>query len=260
MATAFFIPADSGGGGGVTGDPNAIGYFNPLGTALIDDIKLTAAPVDQFGRPQILDRRLGALGEGPVLRQGGWTADGDPVNQIGEGIVSYGPANGLQDAANGMIGRVKYDRFQLRRIVGGVDIGSAFRVDPTHLFLTSDLNVMTAEILRATGAAFFGSVRTGGSTGALWNAGNGSPETVVTGSPGDLYSNTSGGAGTTLYVKESGVATNTGWVAYNQLPLFGTTAARPVGAPTATPYLDTDLGFTIWALGATWIDAAGVVV
>jgi hypothetical protein len=49
-------------------------------------------------------------------------------------------------------------------------------------------------------------------SGAAWTAGNGSPEGVVVGSPGDLYSDTSGGAGTTLYVKESGVATNTGWI------------------------------------------------
>lgn len=43
--------------------------------------------------------------------------------------------------------------------------------------------------------------------------GTGSPNGVVTGDIGNLYINTSGGAGTTLYVKESGTATNTGWVA-----------------------------------------------
>jgi|SRR6185312_4559751 len=42
--------------------------------------------------------------------------------------------------------------------------------------------------------------------------GTGSPNGSVVGSPGDLYVNTSGGSGTTLYVKESGVSTNTGWV------------------------------------------------
>jgi hypothetical protein len=42
-------------------------------------------------------------------------------------------------------------------------------------------------------------------------AGAGSPEGVVTASPGSLYLNASGGAGTTLYVKESGGG-NTGWV------------------------------------------------
>lgn len=43
--------------------------------------------------------------------------------------------------------------------------------------------------------------------------GSGDPNGVVTGSPGDTYVSTAGGAGTTFYVKESGVDTDTGWVA-----------------------------------------------
>jgi len=50
-------------------------------------------------------------------------------------------------------------------------------------------------------------------TGALWSSGTGDPNGVLTGSPGDLYSRIDGGAGTSLYVKESGVATDTGWIA-----------------------------------------------
>jgi len=42
--------------------------------------------------------------------------------------------------------------------------------------------------------------------------GTGSPETVVTAPVGTLFLRTDGGAGTTLYVKESG-AGNTGWIA-----------------------------------------------
>jgi hypothetical protein len=45
------------------------------------------------------------------------------------------------------------------------------------------------------------------------NAGSGSPNGVVSGSPGDLYFNLAGGAVSTLWVKESGVSTNTGWTA-----------------------------------------------
>lgn len=45
-----------------------------------------------------------------------------------------------------------------------------------------------------------------------WTSGSGSPEGSVTASPGALYTNTGGGAGTTLYVKETGSG-NTGWVA-----------------------------------------------
>jgi hypothetical protein len=45
------------------------------------------------------------------------------------------------------------------------------------------------------------------------NAGSGVPNGVLVGSPGDLYVNQAGGAGQTLWVKESGAATNTGWTA-----------------------------------------------
>lgn len=44
-------------------------------------------------------------------------------------------------------------------------------------------------------------------------AGSGDPNGVQTGNIGDLYTNTDGGAGNTLWVKESGNNTSTGWVA-----------------------------------------------
>lgn len=43
--------------------------------------------------------------------------------------------------------------------------------------------------------------------------GTGAPNGVVVGSPGMLWLRTDGGAGTTLYVKESGVGTSSGWTA-----------------------------------------------
>ena len=49
---------------------------------------------------------------------------------------------------------------------------------------------------------------------ALIRSGNGDPNNVITGSVGDVWYRLDGGASTTLYVKESGAATNTGWVAY----------------------------------------------
>ena len=51
-----------------------------------------------------------------------------------------------------------------------------------------------------------------GPNGQGWFMGAGSPEGVVTAPVGSLYTNRSGGAITTLYVKESGVG-NTGWIA-----------------------------------------------
>jgi hypothetical protein len=49
-------------------------------------------------------------------------------------------------------------------------------------------------------------------TASNFKRGAGSPEGVVTGIVGDIFASTDGGAGTTLYVKESGTG-NTGWVA-----------------------------------------------
>lgn len=141
-----------GGGGAVTGWPNALLFENPAGLAPTTDAALVAAPVDAFGRPQIWDYRLNA-GNGTVWRQGQWVADGDPGNVIGEGFVSYGPAGGVQDAANGMFARVKYDRFGLRRIIGGVDIGYAWRVDPVEMTMRDDTGALTFQVDRASGNA-----------------------------------------------------------------------------------------------------------
>ena len=42
-----------GGGGTIVGtDPNALVYLDPTGTSGVTDPKLTAAPIDAFGRPQ----------------------------------------------------------------------------------------------------------------------------------------------------------------------------------------------------------------
>jgi len=50
-------------------------------------------------------------------------------------------------------------------------------------------------------------------TTATIMSGSGSPEGVITASPPCLYLNTDGGTSTTLYVKETGEDTNTGWIA-----------------------------------------------
>jgi len=55
-----------------------------------------------------------------------------------------------------------------------------------------------------------GNVKIGNAT---IRSGTGSPEGAVTGNVGNLFLRTDGGAGTTLYVKESGNGTNTGWAA-----------------------------------------------
>jgi hypothetical protein len=47
---------------------------------------------------------------------------------------------------------------------------------------------------------------------ATISSGEGAPNGVRTGNPGDMYLRIDGGAGTSLYVKETGIGTNTGWV------------------------------------------------
>lgn len=49
-------------------------------------------------------------------------------------------------------------------------------------------------------------------TGQSLFFGSGNPNGVVAGNIGDQYTNSAGGAGTTLFVKESGAGTGTGWV------------------------------------------------
>jgi hypothetical protein len=55
-----------------------------------------------------------------------------------------------------------------------------------------------------------GGVRIGGGAGPFWVSGAGTPEGNVVAPVGSLFSRTDGGAGSTLYVKESGAGA-TGW-------------------------------------------------
>jgi hypothetical protein len=64
----------------------------------------------------------------------------------------------------------------------------------------------------ATGTGTASVVRYHTTTAVFITSGTGSPESVVTAPVGSLYTRTDGGAGTTLYVKESGTG-STGWVA-----------------------------------------------
>jgi hypothetical protein len=257
-AAETYPERSTGGGGGPTGDPNAIGYFNPAGSALIDDPALTAAPTDPFGRPQIRDIRILGPAQGAVWRNGAWQVDGDASNVTGEGYVTYGPAeNGLQDGSNGAFGRVKYNRFGIRYIIGGVDIGYAWRVDPTSMAFTDDAGAQTAEIVRATGTGTFNEVRTGGAAGARLLSGVGSPVGSVFGNKGDLYLATSGGANT-LWVNENGGVG--GWVAQTVRVSRGIVPLAPDNIPddSASHLLSAGLVHTsATANVAVWITLIG---
>ena len=183
-----------------------------IGKAGVANGGLQLGGLDPFGRPMIRDSRTG--GAGCVYRQGQWQSDGDPLNIEGDGAVFIGKNTlGNLTAGEGAYARVKKDRFGLYQITPAVPGGYyMFRADGTGLTLRDDTNVLAFEVVRSTGAAWARELHIGSAAGPRVLTGVGTPEGSVVGSPGDLYLNTSGGANTTLYVKESGAATNTGWV------------------------------------------------
>jgi hypothetical protein len=200
----------------LVGANDALVYLNPTGTAAATNAALVAGSLDPFGLPQIWDYRVNGGGSGAKWRQGAWQQDGDPTNVTGEGHVVYGAsAQGLgPNATDGGYARIKSNRFGLANVINGVN-GNAlfyyFRVDPTSLFLADDTDTKTAEIVRATGDAFFTSVRVGGAAGPKWSSGAGDPNVLlIPGTIGDIFSNTAGGAGTTFWVKEAGAPNTTG--------------------------------------------------
>lgn len=100
-------------------------------------------------------------------------------------------------------------------------------------------------------------------TGPIQKAGTGSPEGVVTATVGSEWLRTDGGAGTTLYLKESGSG-NTGWVAVTHStgsvtsfsagtlsPLFTTSVANPTTTPALSFALSNAAGGTLFGNNAT---------
>ena len=76
----------------------------------------------------------GYSGDGPILRLGNMTADGDGRNVISEGAVFYGQATGVgkMDGPNWAFARVKPRRFQLRESLSSTQ-QDIFRVDDNSL-------------------------------------------------------------------------------------------------------------------------------
>jgi len=100
---------------------------------------------------------------------------------------------------------------------GGITTNTAI---PLGLGVNGNTNAMSigvsSNVTLNTGNLVIGTAGNGidfssTASGIMWRAGTGSPEGSVTASVGSLYTRSDGGAGTTLYVKESGSG-NTGWV------------------------------------------------
>lgn len=226
---------------------NAAAYWDAAGTTLTTDAGLLFGGLDPYSRPQIRDIRQGTGGAAnAVWRQGAWQVDGDAQNIEGDGVVVYGrdPTTGLHNGSNGAFARVKSDRFAIRLITGGVDVGYGWRADLTEMYFKDNAGALSFQVVRSSGMGWFRELRITSASGPRVLSGAGDPEGVVVGSPGDLYLNTSGGTGTSVYTKESGVGTNTGWtvVGGTTVPLRLTTAQRiALGyPPDGTLVYDTD--------------------
>lgn len=81
--------------------------------------------------------------------------------------------------------------------------------------------------LSAYGDGFFRRIRLGSAGQTVIRTGTGSPNSAVSGSVGDIFLRTNGSTSTTLYVKESGSATTTGWTAAGGGGITGSVIAFP---------------------------------
>lgn len=122
------------------------------------------------------------------------------------------PFTGFTSLVNGGDGGIA----GLGYLVGGILAVVLYATSSTNIALGAHLIPDTANAYDIGSASF--PVRKVYATsmaiasGRTWSTGVGSPEGVVTAPIGSLYTNQSGGASTTLYVKTSGSG-NTGWTA-----------------------------------------------
>lgn len=124
----------------------------------------------------------------------------------------FGGFSAIMSAGNGGIVGLNYLGTGLTwYLLDGTQVMMGAKITP-DADATYDIGAPAARVrnIYVSGAIIGGTISLPG--GITWTSGAGSPEAVVTAPIGSLYSNTSGGASTTLYVKTSG-AGNTGWTA-----------------------------------------------
>ena len=118
------------------------------------------------------------------------------------------------EVVSGVLNAVILDNIA-RNTALGWDVGGPRVTDSgTDTYNRSIVNTASNSFVRHFTQQFFdsGIITVGPSTTTKIYSGTGTPEAVVTATVGSIFLRTNGGAGTTLYVKESG-AGDTGWVA-----------------------------------------------
>lgn len=148
---------------------------------------------------QVSPATAAVLGDVEVSNGEGITVQDMELHRLGEGQAQYG-VNAHGEGGGTNVGTT------LRGNRGSGHLGAQYRIEGGASTSGTKMrdNDGSVSIAAGTGAVDFG-----------LQEGNGSPEGVVMGSVGDVYRRKDGTAGTTLYLKETGNNTNTGWVALN---------------------------------------------
>lgn len=137
----------------------------------------------------------------------------------------------INDASRGNLSRtVSQVARRIQLLISGIDTTDnwAMEISGQNMGFNGGVN---------TPVQFGPGIRLGSSSnGPSVRFGNGSPEGNVTESRGSIWIDTNGGAGITAYIKESGVATSTGWVGVGpaaSVILAPATGTRNTIQPTA---------------------------
>jgi hypothetical protein len=125
------------------------------------------------------------------------------------------PANGIGAEIN-LTAENSYSSVTDYAVLAGVST-DIVNLNGDFVVSTPESNVLTEQVrVTSNGNLKFAragkGLQFGGNSDVIWRVGAGTPEGAVTAPVGSLFTRTDGGAGTTLYVKQSGTG-NTGWVA-----------------------------------------------
>jgi hypothetical protein len=127
----------------------------------------------------------------------------------GQGTIGLGAAADVEFGRDGAANIFAIKRGTNAQTFRLYETDSGANDEYLEISAASGTNVIRPQ---ATGSGTASVVRYHTTTAVFWTSGSGSPESVVTAPVGSMYTDTAGGAATTLYVKESGTG-STGWIA-----------------------------------------------
>lgn len=171
---------------------------NSTGTQALEDDSVTNAKLRNSGALSVIGRASNAPGDPADITA---TVDGTFLRRSGSAI-GFGlildadiPAAIARDTE--VVAAVASEATQRTTAIAAAITAHEGAVDPHPVYLTQTEGDARYQPLAAVLS--------------MLHTGTGSPESVLTATVGHVYLRSDGGAGTTLYVKESGSG-NTGWV------------------------------------------------